>query len=160
MKIAILFTYPKRPTIIARIICFAMRTPFDHVCLEIDNLIYGRAMVFQAAETTVQLITYDKLLLNHNIISRHELIIDEKRFLKMISFLTNELGNFYSFFGLLGMGLKSLLHCKNPFKDGKKTMFCSEYIGGALIEGKLIEVDPEEVNPRDLFEVLNGKNEF
>jgi hypothetical protein len=158
MKVIILFTYPKHPTIIGKLIAVAMGTKFDHVCIQIDNMAFGRNMVFQAAETSVQLIPLDTLLLNHKIIAKHEILLDNLQYGQMIKFLFAALGQFYSFFGLLGMGLKLLFHGRNPFSDGHKTMFCSEYVLGALQHaGMLLQFEPEQTSPKDIFEALEAK---
>ena len=98
------------------------------------------------------------MLQHHNVIAKHEILFDNLGYGQMINYLFANLGKFYSFFGLIGMGLKLLFNGVNPFKDGHKTMFCSEYILGALQQaGIFTQLDPEQTSPKDLYYALEAK---
>lgn len=121
-------------------------------------MVFGRSMIFQAAQTSVQLITLDGMLVNHDIIAKHEILLNNMQYGQMINFLFSALGRYYSFLGLLGMGIKYLFKRQNPFKDGYKTMFCSEYVVDALQHaGMLQNLDAEQISPKDIFDALEAK---
>jgi hypothetical protein len=126
--------------------------------MQIDHIIYGQSVVFQAAQTSVQMITLERFLANYYIVNSIELELPEPSFRRVILFLVKNLGNYYSFFGLLGMGIKAITHGRNPFKDGYQTMFCSEYMTAALQQAGLLEnLEPEQVGPKEVFEALEAK---
>ena len=62
-------------------------------------------------------------------------------------------------FGLGLVRLHALFNKKiqNPFRDGQHTFVCSEYVGDILLELGYNIKNLDELAPKDIYEVLNGK---
>ncbi len=153
MKITVGFS--TRKTLLAWLIRKAERTPYSHVYVRYWNPFIEEHVVLHAAGFNVHFSTLDRFLAEKNIIiQEYDIPLDSKDQLKaIIKFSTRMAGASYGSTQLLGMGWARILKGmtnkshKNPFKDGEKTMVCSEFVAhilnlaGYKVDLALAEVD-------------------
>ncbi len=156
------FSRPKKFKILSWIIMKSTKVPYSHVYIKLYSEKYGRFLIYQASSTMVNFMNIETFKDHTNVIHEVDVSIPDETRNNIMRFAIDHCGQPYGVKELLGLGIVLLASSvgktiKNPFSN-KNTWVCaglvSEIIKEHLKSIVELESDPEDMTPKDVYEVL------
>lgn len=157
-SLKIVFATTKNP--LSVLIRKITKSPTSHCFFAFDVVNDKHHLMLEAGFSGVEFNDYDTYKKSHVIVAEYTLATgpERKEYLNKALDYLDEKYDFAGLFGgawvLLGRWFKKTW--KNPLQSSK-AMFCSEYVATVLKEAghpKLQDLNPSEVTPKDLLELL------
>lgn len=135
----LLFTFPKKPSIISRLIAWRLKTKFSHVCGVVGTGPIGLFDLYEASNGNVHDVDLENFLSKNKVIKTCRVAIEDKEELyKIIRYMKKQRGKDYSEWGALASTFP-FLRAIGVGKDGDHEFICSEYMVRALEQANILD---------------------
>lgn len=158
------FSKPKTWKVFAQLIMFGYGIPYDHVYIRVFSKEMNRWMIFQASKTLVNMMTQDTLEADNIIVKEFQVQLSDDELAAMLQFAADSLGKPYGIKECIGLAWVRICATfgkvvNNPFKFTGSTYVCSELAGYVCdkFAGMDIDVDPANINPKEMYNYLSAK---
>lgn len=155
------FSKPKSKLAIGSfLIRVAENCDFSHAFLRWTSNSIDRDLVYQASRGMVHFVSGAKFDTLAETVRMYEIELTDQQFSEITTKCIDLAGTKYGFFQLVGMGLERLTGVKNPFRDGDKTLVCSELVGEVLRQLYNMDLDLEYAGPKELEYLISKYSGF
>ena len=127
------------------------RSKFSHVAILYQDKITGRWLVAQSNKYRLNIVSLENFEKENAIIAKIEICDSYDKYMSFLRYTFDHLGNQYGYLTMFGILLNRIFKIKNPFADGDKTFFCSEYFIKAI---GVKDINPEIDGPKKIYEKL------
>lgn len=123
---------------------------FSHAYIRYTDDFTKVSLVAQASHGFVNEMNYDIFKESNVIVEEYQIQCSDEDFKKIVIFIKNNLGNLYSRWELLLIGVKKLFHFELPARDEQKEFICSKFTAMVCdIVNLKIDANLEFVTPSD-----------
>lgn len=146
-KIYIIFTAPKKPSILSYLVMFWQNTKYSHIALYFPAGQYLEVPVVAEADNTyVRLCSADRYFKDTKVVKTYKVALSDEARRKAFNVCMSYMGQKYPMLENLGIVLaKAFGLKKNPFSYGQKRCKCSEFVYYIFRE-----IDPEFETSKDI----------
>jgi hypothetical protein len=132
-------------------------TKYSHVYIKFKSDSLQRVLIYEAVGAGLRFIGTKVWESHAEEVVSFSIDIDQENYLTLMRYCVDNAGTEYGFTQNIGIAICELLRLKNnPFKKGKN---CSEVVGEMLkLEGFSFVKETNLLTPKDIYEVLDGKN--
>lgn len=158
----IYFTTSHGQSWISRVIKWVLGSKFSHVAI---GFLEGKDQIIYEADLNKGTVrrSYKEFLADNSIIYKFSLDINSLNFRKMRTSADRMVGRKYDLKSAIGSGWDRLFGRKDDGRQELERLFCSELVTFLLedIYGEdFTPEDPENVDPRDLYEIICKDSRF
>jgi len=160
-NIVVGFSKSRKFKLLSWLIRKAEHTAFSHVYVKIYDARIYRWMVYEASGLNTHCSTQDAFYLKNKEIAEFVVECSPETENEVLTTASDALNANYGIMQLIGMGLVRLcssvgISIKNPFRDGRKTYVCSEYVGVLLNKLGYEVGDLDALTPKHIYELLQN----